>query len=1858
NNDNRYNPSFVWVKLATIEGKEIGESIHVDIKPRQGNAYYGVLFDTFVVTTNASFEPTDDKPLPDVDLGNTETKYTVRFIDYNNAELFSAQYVAGATIEIPSNPSRAEDEDYTYTFAGWKLYNETTGQVEGDFLASDATVTGVATYQAVYTATEKPINTNTGSFFTANGYVMFEAEDVRINTENDPTSADYDIKNDVVRVEEITGTTTATTASGEEAVRMRQRFQKDVSGNQLAEIAYEDYKSNLGFDVTVDQAGTYYIWARVAVYGKSYTSIWSSIDQVDYTKKSLLATSSNKFYGDNPASFVWVKLATIESKEVGDSIYVDFKPRQGKDEMGALIDAFVVTNTEYTVKFIDHNGAELSSTQYFSGATIELPDNPTRAEDKDYTYDFVGWKLYNGATGQVEGDFLSSDATVTGNTTYQAVYNATKKPADTTNGSFATTNGSVMFEAEDARINTENDPNATDYDAKNDVVRVEEIKGTTTATTAFGENAEAIQMRQRFRLYDADGNQLTIDSLDYSVYQSNLGFDVTVDVDSTYHVWARVAISGNSYKKIWLSTECSDYTNKSLTITDYYGTGNAPSFVWVKLAAIEGKKAGEIINIDIKSKQGVNSFGALFDAFVVTKNSSFVPTDAKTLPDDNQNLYVETMPSDVYKAPDITPPKDAHPRVMFTKNDIATIRANLTHPENAVAYEMFTNNKNAACDVTSSSIRSILAAKAFDYVINYDKNDPESDISKAALENGKEAVRSLKEYLATDMGLPTDTYAVYNSGYILLVAAEVYDWCYDLLTEEDKKEIVARCQATARDYMEIGCPPSKQSSVTSHGSENQLQRNWMALAIATYDEYPDIYNYVAGRYFEEYVPARNYFFESGGHWQGTYYGAKRFIGDLWSQILLCNMDKEDELTEVYVEEAAQVAYQWIYTRRPDSELLREGDDDFERSKDLSRIYQTTDYLFFLASNFYKDGVLKAEFLETATIAGGYAFLTEIQMLALNDPSIQTGEKAELPLAKYIGTPIGTMIARTGWNMGVTSPDVLAFMKIGEVQTLNHHHRDAGSFQIYYKGILASESGAYMSYNDPHNKIYNQASVAHNTLSITSTNNPTGVQRTPNGGGEYKTIASLKENIDDCTTGMVIGQEFGPDTYTPEYNYLAGDIAVAYDDNVTEAVRSMLFMPLEDEEHPAAFVVFDRITTTEANSTKSFLLHMQSEPTISGNVTVITNTEEDYNGMLTNQTLLPKNATITKIGGEGQQFMVGDVNYQPSDRFSLEPMEEGWGRVEISTTTGSTNQTDYMLNVMYVNDADQTLALEEAELIEADLVVGAKVFDRVAMFNKELVDKQSRIGAGTDVTFIIPADADVTSYKVNVAGLQSGTWVVKVNGNVVDTQISTDEGGIIYFSAPAGECTLTRISDDSEKNFTENKPTFTENINFRVNMKYVYTQVKPERNGEKLYLPVKALFEALKSEITSNADSASIDYLGNVIDVTNSRISITVPGSGTVETTDIKTVDGEFLVPVAFLAEALAQNMVIEWDEQCLLIEVTADLPIDFYDWSYHYPDLYPNAIKVKNVFCFENENPSVPISNALDGDLYTTWTVGGLNGVEMGVFDLGQVYTIDKLLLAVYKGTASSLGFAVEVSTDGINYTEAGSQKILYSSGTTSEFEEYNMYNVEARYVKLYGYGKGGGTSKWNAIDEIAFLGEAVPTIVAERTDTEYTLGTNGKVTIYCTGNYDKFESVKMDGNTVDASNYTVTKGSTVVEFKASYMETLADGEHTVTICYTNGKSVDSTLIIKAAATPTPGPSEEPTPTPGPSEEPTPAPDDTLDDDDEEMKTENTAETPVENLTANATPTGDNSNILLWYVLCLFVFAVSIIGINRITKKY
>ena len=46
---------------------------------------------------------------------------------------------------------------------------------------------------------------------------------------------------------------------------------------------------------------------------------------------------------------------------------------------------------------------------------------------------------------------------------------------------------------------------------------------------------------------------------------------------------------------------------------------------------------------------------------------------------------------------------------------------------------------------------------------------------------------------------------------------------------------------------------------------------------------------------------------------------------------------------------------------------------------------------------------------------------------------------------------------------------------------------------------------------------------------------------------------------------------------------------------------------------------------------------------------------------------------------------------------------------------------------------------------------------------------------------------------------------------------------------------------------------------------------------------------------------------------------------------------------------------------------------------------------------------------------------------------------------------------------------------------------------------------------------------------------------------------YDSFTSLEIDGNTVDPSNYTTTRGSLVLNLNADYMQTLSNGSHTAT---------------------------------------------------------------------------------------------------------
>ena len=79
-----------------------------------------------------------------------------------------------------------------------------------------------------------------------------------------------------------------------------------------------------------------------------------------------------------------------------------------------------------------------------------------------------------------------------------------------------------------------------------------------------------------------------------------------------------------------------------------------------------------------------------------------------------------------------------------------------------------------------------------------------------------------------------------------------------------------------------------------------------------------------------------------------------------------------------------------------------------------------------------------------------------------------------------------------------------------------------------------------------------------------------------------------------------------------------------------------------------------------------------------------------------------------------------------------------------------------------------------------------------------------------------------------------------------------------------------------------------------------------------------------------------------------------------------------------------------------------------------------------------------------------------------------------------------------------------------------------------------------------------------------------YNKASGSDVTITCNGDFAKFTGIKVDGSVVDSSNYTAVSGSTVLTLKASYLDTLTAGSHTVTFVYTGGEA-NANLTIEAA---------------------------------------------------------------------------------------
>ena len=116
---------------------------------------------------------------------------------------------------------------------------------------------------------------------------------------------------------------------------------------------------------------------------------------------------------------------------------------------------------------------------------------------------------------------------------------------------------------------------------------------------------------------------------------------------------------------------------------------------------------------------------------------------------------------------------------------------------------------------------------------------------------------------------------------------------------------------------------------------------------------------------------------------------------------------------------------------------------------------------------------------------------------------------------------------------------------------------------------------------------------------------------------------------------------------------------------------------------------------------------------------------------------------------------------------------------------------------------------------------------------------------------------------------------------------------------------------------------------------------------------------------------------------------------------------------------------------------------------------------------------------------------------------------------------------------------------------------------------------------------------------------------------------------MEVDGSAVALSNYTLAEGSTVLTFKEDYLESLAVGNHTVKLNYTDG-SVAATLAIAAK--------------------------DTVMDTVHEESSSADTDTFV-HVGSNSSDTGDHDNVVLWMIVLTVAMFVGTFIIKNKTKR-
>lgn len=276
------------------------------------------------------------------------------------------------------------------------------------------------------------------------------------------------------------------------------------------------------------------------------------------------------------------------------------------------------------------------------------------------------------------------------------------------------------------------------------------------------------------------------------------------------------------------------------------------------------------------------------------------------------------------------------------------------------------------------------------------------------------------------------------------------------------------------------------------------------------------------------------------------------------------------------------------------------------------------------------------------------------------------ELQHTPLKARHFESLGQVVMRSDWT-----PEGTYCLFTSGAEMTQHKHLDENNFVIYKQGFLALDSGTRGRETDYNLRHYYAQTVAHNCILIHQPGEPLAPYW---GMREDSPEGKLNHGGMITPKGKTLAFETN-DLFT----YVAGDASNAYGKKGKEAVRQFIHL------QPDYFVVYDRVAASDPNYRKEWLLHTQNQPIINGKTLMA----DENKGRLFCESLLPKDAKLTLVGGSGKEFWASGKNWEVDSAWlertvnnlaksGREPLFGKW-RLEVSP--GEARVDDRFLHVL-------------------------------------------------------------------------------------------------------------------------------------------------------------------------------------------------------------------------------------------------------------------------------------------------------------------------------------------------------------------------------------------------------------------------------------------------------------------------------------------------------------------------------------------------------------------------------------------------